>query len=141
MNYDRDPDVDQIKLLSIFHFVVAGLLALLAMVPLIHLSIGVAIVSGALKGARGEVAPVWIGWILIAMASLAILVGLSVAGCTAAAGYRLRSFRSYTFCLVVAGVLCIFFPLGTALGVFTIIVLVRPSVKAKFGSVAAATTP
>jgi len=36
------------------------------------------------------------------------------------------------FCLIVAGIICIFMPLGTILGVFTIIVLVRPSVKAMF---------
>jgi len=36
------------------------------------------------------------------------------------------------FCLVMAGVECIFTPFGTVLGVLTIIVLVRPSVKELF---------
>jgi hypothetical protein len=38
----------------------------------------------------------------------------------------------YIFCLVIAAVECIFMPFGTVLGVFTIIVLQRPTVKAMF---------
>ena len=37
------------------------------------------------------------------------------------------------YCLVVAAVECIFMPFGTVLGVFTIIVLMRPGVKERFG--------
>ena len=36
------------------------------------------------------------------------------------------------FCLVIAALLCMITPFGTVLGVFTIIVLVRPSVKLLF---------
>jgi hypothetical protein len=35
--------------------------------------------------------------------------------------------------LVIAAVECIFFPFGTVLGVLTIIVLMRPSIKSLFG--------
>lgn len=38
----------------------------------------------------------------------------------------------HTFCFVMACVICLSMPLGTALGIFTIIVLNRPSVKALF---------
>jgi hypothetical protein len=41
--------------------------------------------------------------------------------------------EEYTFCLVMAGVACMFMPFGTVLGVFTIIVLLRDSVKELFG--------
>ena len=41
--------------------------------------------------------------------------------------------RHHTFCLVVACVECLFLPLGTVLGIFTIAVLLRPSVKGLFG--------
>ena len=40
------------------------------------------------------------------------------------------------YCLVMAGVESLFFPLGTVLGVFTIIVLFRKSVKEMFEPVA-----
>ena len=48
-------------------------------------------------------------------------------------GNRLKNHTNYTYCLVVDAIACTFVPFGTVLGVFTIIVLVRPSVKALFG--------
>jgi hypothetical protein len=48
------------------------------------------------------------------------------------AGRRLGQRRSYTFCFIVACILCLFMPLGTVLGVFTILLLVQPRVKATF---------
>jgi hypothetical protein len=38
------------------------------------------------------------------------------------------------FCLVVAGVSCLFMPFGTILGVLSLIVLNRPSVKLLFSA-------
>ena len=46
---------------------------------------------------------------------------------------RVREDYRQTFCVVVAAISCCFTPLGTVLGVFTLIVLFRPSVKALFG--------
>jgi hypothetical protein len=40
--------------------------------------------------------------------------------------------KHYTFCLVMAGVECLFMPFGTVLGVFTILVLNRQTVKELF---------
>ena len=48
-------------------------------------------------------------------------------------GRSLRRRDRYMFCLVVAGISCMLMPFGTALGVFTILVLLRPSVKQIFG--------
>lgn len=50
------------------------------------------------------------------------------------AGRALAQRRRYTFCLVIAGVACMFMPFGTVLGVFTIIVLLRDSVKELFAT-------
>jgi hypothetical protein len=49
------------------------------------------------------------------------------------AGQKLAARTSYTYCLVVAAIECMFTPFGTVLGVLTIIVLMRPSVKKLFG--------
>ena len=51
-----------------------------------------------------------------------------------AAGFCLLGYRARTFCLVVAGFNCVNMPLGTILGVFTIVVLLRPAVTARFAS-------
>jgi hypothetical protein len=45
---------------------------------------------------------------------------------------RLRRRRSRVFCMIVAGVSCVGIPFGTVMGVFTLIVLSRLSVKQMF---------
>jgi len=47
-------------------------------------------------------------------------------------GRNLSNRQSYTFCFVVACISCLLMPLGTILGVFTIVTLSRESVKAIF---------
>jgi hypothetical protein len=127
-------DADHLRLLSIFHYVVAGILALCSLFPLIHLAVGIAIVTGRMGGGgNGNQPPAFFGWFFIFLASAMILCGLALAICVATAGRRLRQYRSYTFCLVIAGIECMFSPFGTVLGVFTIIVLMRPTVKERFG--------
>jgi hypothetical protein len=48
-------------------------------------------------------------------------------------GRNLARKQRYTYCLVMAVITCLSFPFGTALGVFTIVVLMRPAVKQMFG--------
>jgi hypothetical protein len=61
-----------------------------------------------------------------------ILAGWTMSFCIFLAGRFLRSRRHYMFCLVIAAIMCMMMPFGTVLGVFTIIVLMRPSVKSLF---------
>jgi hypothetical protein len=76
--------------------------------------------------------PPEVGWILIALGgSFSLLVWL-MAACTLFAGYNLSKKRRYLFCFVIACICCASIPLGTILGVFTIVVLARPGVKELF---------
>jgi hypothetical protein len=128
-------DVEHLRLLTIFHYVVAGLQALVACFPLIHLTVGLAMIFGSRKaGPSTTGAETWVGWLFVALAAAFILLGWSVAACTLVAGRALAARRRYVFCTVVAAVnslMCM--PFGTALGVCTILVLMRPTVKAAFG--------
>ncbi|HUO85419.1 MAG TPA: hypothetical protein VM534_09930, partial [Thermoanaerobaculia bacterium] len=90
----------------------------------------IGMLSGGLPDA--EDAPRFIGWIFACVASLLIVFGLTFAACILTMGRFLEQRKHHTFCLVMAGVECLFMPFGTVLGVFTIIVLSRPSVKAMF---------
>jgi hypothetical protein len=63
-----------------------------------------------------------------------MVAGVSFAVCLVQAGRALMQRRRYTFCLVIGGLSCILMPFGTVLGVFTILVLVRPSVRELFGA-------
>jgi hypothetical protein len=124
-------DEQQLQLLSIFHYVVAGMVAFLSCIPFIHLVVGVLFVTGNLDHGKNQ-PPAIIGWVFIAVASAVILSGWTLAALLVSAGRFLKRRVHHTFCCVAAGVACMFMPLGTALGVFTLIVLMRPSVKALF---------
>jgi hypothetical protein len=126
-------DLEHLKLLSIFHYVVAALAALFACLPLFHLCIGIAMVSGWEGFADIDPMAGFMGWFFIAFSSAFILTGWAFALCLFLAGRYLSQRRRYTFCLVMAGLACMFMPFGTVLGVFTIIVLLRDSVKELFG--------
>jgi hypothetical protein len=130
-------DASQLRLLSIFHYVVAGLTAVFSLFPLIHVGIGIATLTGAMPiNSNGEPASPGetelFGWIFIMIGSVLILCGLTLAGFMAYAGRCLARRRRHTLCLVVAALSCMLMPLGTVLGVFTLIILLRPAVKAAF---------
>lgn len=123
----------QLRLLSIFHYVLAGLSALFSLLPIIYIGVGVAMLSGAFDGREGRSAPPpAFGWFFVAMGAVFLLMGATYVVLLALAGRFLARRRHSTFCIVVAALSCAFFPFGTVLGVFTIIVLARPDVKAAF---------
>jgi hypothetical protein len=124
-------DSEHLKLLAVFHYVAAGMLALFACIPFIHFFMGLAMVSGAFGASDPEVRP--LGLFFMVFAGLFIVAGWTLAALIAYAGRSLQKRERYTFCLVVAGVECLFMPVGTVLGVFTIIVLMRDTVKELFG--------
>lgn len=126
-------DLEQLRLLSIFHYVLAGLAALFACFPLIHLIIGLVFVFAPDKmTSNGDVPPAFIGWFFIILAGCLILAGLTLAVIIAVSGRFLSQHRRHLFCTVVAAIECTFMPFGTALGIFTLIVLTRDSVKRLF---------
>jgi len=128
MNEDRE----QLRLLAIFHYVVGALLGLCSFIPVIHLALGWLMVFRPHALGPGEAPPAFMGWAFMIFAVLAILAGLTLAVLTLVAGRSLARFRRRTFCIVIAALLCLFMPIGTALGVFTIIVLMRPTVQQLF---------
>jgi hypothetical protein len=125
-------DEEHLKLLGIFHFVVGGLTALFACIPLIHVGLGVAMLSGALGGGKGPPPPPLLGWLFLVIGATFVLSGWALAIAILIAGRKLRRRQSRLYCLVVAGLECMFMPFGTVLGVFTLIVLTRELAKELF---------
>lgn len=75
-------DTENLRLLSVFHYVLAGLIALCAMFPMFHLAVGIAITTGALDDmANGDPPPGIFGWMFLIIASSMILNGLAMASC------------------------------------------------------------
>ncbi|NOY94085.1 MAG: hypothetical protein GXP55_23115 [Deltaproteobacteria bacterium] len=136
-----EDDKRHIELLAIFHYAVGAITALMSCVPIIHLVLGIMLVSGTLgDNGRGHGPPQAFGWLFIAIASVFILSGWTLSICIVVAGRRLAKFNHWTFCLVVAAFECMLMPFGTVLGVFTIILLTKPSVKKRFDPTMAAAT-
>ena len=127
-------DEEHLRLLSMFHYIVGGITGLFSLFPIIHMALGLAIVLGKFPQSKGDSAPAFVGWLFLILGAGFVLAGMSLAVCLAFAGKYLKLRRRHTFCTVVAAVSCSFMPLGTILGVFTLIVLQRPSVKQMFGA-------
>lgn len=134
-------DRDHLRVLSVCHYILGGLTFLFGFFPFIHLAMGVMIVGGGFprpqpppggNGAPPGPPPEFLGWIFIGFASLAIVLAWTLAAALVAAGRCLSRRRNRVFCLIVAGFACLNQPLGTILGVFTFVVLMRPSVRAAF---------
>ena len=128
-------DEEHLQLLSVFHYAVGGLTGLFALFPVFHLVFGLFFIFASERFAgHGPPPPAFIGWIFVIAAMVLITIGWTLAACIVAAGRCLAKRKRYTFCLVMAAIECIVIPFGTVLGVFTIVVLTRESVKALFSS-------
>lgn len=118
-------DIEQLRLLSIFHYVMGGLAIPCSFIPLLDIWMQFSMAE------RGwDLQP--IDWLTMIIPATFLLVALLFAGTFFLAGYFLSRHRNRFFCLVVAGIDTIFVPFGTILGVFTIAILMRDSVIALF---------
>jgi ABC-type branched-subunit amino acid transport system permease subunit len=133
MNQDRE----HLRLLAIFHYVVAGLAGLFSFFPLLYTTVGAIFIFAARHGTAKpgeELPPEFLGWIFAVVGLLLFFLGIAMAICILLAGICLSRNRHYTFALVMACIECLFIPFGTILGVFTIIALSRESVRTLFPS-------
>jgi hypothetical protein len=128
-------DEKALQTLSTFHYVVAVLVALFSCLFIVHVVIGVSMLvspGGWPHEQHGAPPPAGVGIVFVAIGSFAVLLGWTMAALTAFAGRCLTRRRRYTFCLVIAGLLCLWMPFGTILGVFTLVTLTKAPVRAQF---------
>lgn len=143
-SYDvqRQSDDGQLNVLRILHYVWGGLSALLSCLFLIHIGMGVAMLSGAFDDTGGPPGspppPRWVGWLFIGMGGTFLLIGWATAVANILSGRAIGRRKWRVFSIVVAAINCLAMPLGTALGVFTLVVLLRESVTAQYAEAAAA---
>jgi hypothetical protein len=123
-------DEKHLNLLSIFHFIFGGLKALFSCFFLIHVAIGIAMLCGAIDG--HDAPPKFVGLFFIFLGSGFILFSWIIATLMIVLGVKLRKHSSRTFCFAAAGIECVSMPFGTILGVLTIVLLMKDSVKALF---------
>ena len=69
-------DNEHRRLLSIFHYVVSGMAAFFACIPIIHLVIGLLFILAPEKFENSsQLTPAFIGWFFVVFASIFILAG------------------------------------------------------------------
>jgi hypothetical protein len=130
-------DSEHLRLLAIFHYIVAGVAAFCSLFPLLYTVMGfvfVALSHHPPASPMQQPPPAALGWVFVALGIFLFLIGVVFAIVLAFAGRSLSQRKHYWFAFVVACIECIFIPLGTILGAFTIIVLSRESVKTLFSA-------
>ena len=129
------PDADHLRVLAICHYITAGLTLLMSgFIPLHYAIMKMVFTNPKLMAPQpGQPAMPFdpaeffalIQWFYV----IAAVFMLSAVILTAISGRFIQRRVNRLFSLIVAGFMCMFFPFGTALGVFTFIVLTRESVR------------
>lgn len=138
-----DVDRSHLKALAICHYVWGGLEILISSLGILYIVLGFVFMNdpgvfGAPAGARpGQPAPQppppeFMGWMFVIMGSCFVALGWTTGILTILSGRGIARRRGRTFSIVMAGLNCLSFPIGTTLGVFTLIVLLRASVIALY---------
>jgi hypothetical protein len=146
--YIQNQDEEHLRLLSLFHRILGCIWAVFAFCPGIYVFMGIMMLTVSYPASKGgpplpRVADP-VGWVFIAIGGGLMLLLWAVAICIFVVAAKIERRTHYGFCFAIACIECLFQPLGTALGVFTLVVLTRQSVKALFDHrtpVAVAPTP
>ncbi len=125
-------DLEHLKLLSIGYYVAAGFTTLFSLLPLVYVGMGVFIATGRLPASGGS--PASLGWVLVGIGATVMLFILAIAALNFLTARYIAARERRMFCIVIAALNCLHAPLGTLLGVFTIVVLSRDGVRASFSS-------
>lgn len=121
---------NNLRTLEILHYVYGAFEALGALVIFILFNaIGGFMQSDFVARESGEAAPAVVGSVMGAMGWAIALFVLFFAVLNIISARNIGKRKGRVFSMVVAGIDCLSFPLGTALGVFTLIELSKEDVK------------
>jgi hypothetical protein len=126
-------DLEHLKLISIFHYIVGGLACFCGLLWILYIVSGIILIFASGSMASDDRMGASIGGVVAIVVGVFLFILFEAYGILCIiAGRKYAKHQGYWFCFVLAVLTCLNFPLGTALGVFTIVVLNRPSVKALF---------
>ncbi len=136
---DASRDEQHMRVLPILYYVFGALAALSTCFGLFYVAIGIWLAVDPDMLTRGEPdAPPpevmgMVGALVAVIGFCVVVLQLAVAAALVTAGRCLARRRARIFCVVVAAFICLSFPFGTALGVYSLVVLSRPGVVAMMG--------
>jgi hypothetical protein len=130
-----DQDQEHLRLLKIGYYVLSALGAGFTALILVYISVFGVIFTNVIPAQSNNNAPdpKIMGLIFLVIAGVVLLAGAGGAFLTFYAAKSIGERKRWTFVVVVAALCCFQFPVGTAIGVCSIMVMTRPSVKALFG--------
>ncbi len=129
-HHELKADRAHLRILALCYTWVAFLLGLAVIAAVWYLMIGILIVAGVMgQPGPGEVRG---GVALIVLSPLAGAAFWTLARYVIVAARSLKGLKRYKYCMITAALFCALPPLGTALGLCTILVLLRDSVKELF---------
>jgi hypothetical protein len=118
--------------LSILHYVYGALVCLSGFAALFFLGLGVFLSSDIVAQNANEPPPTWLGGMFQAL-GLVLFIVIEIWGIfIILSGYWIAKLRNRTASIVAAALCLLSFPFGTALGVFTLVVLTNDEVKAEY---------
>jgi len=121
-------------MLPVFYWVLGAMDVLFSLYGLLYVAYGAIflIVPFDSTTSSAEVFPAFFAWFMFAMGAAFIVCFGVLATLKILAGFWIMRRKHRTACFVIAGISCLSIPFGTVVGVFTFIVLSRPSVAALF---------
>jgi hypothetical protein len=126
-----------LDMLAIGYYVVGALAGLLSCLALLYIGLG-GVMAFNPRAFGPDEPPAFVGCMVLAMGLFGLTLGWAYAAAMIWAGRNLAARRRYRSVMVMAVVSCLFTPLGTALGILTLILLAQPEVKALFAGPAPA---
>jgi hypothetical protein len=122
-------DAEHLRLLRLGYFVAAAWNVFFVFFPLLYVAMGMAVFllpDSSANDAR------WVGLVFAAIGGTISLLMAALTVMKFLTARALGQRRRRTLCLITAGISCLAFPYGTALGVATFVVLQRPTVIEQF---------
>jgi len=133
---NRRKQLEQQRLLSIFHYIVGAMVMLFSLFPVMHLAMGISMLVAPdtwNSGNSADQMPAFFPIILILFALAIIIIGEMIGILIIHAGRMITQRKKYMFTFVMAAIQCMFTPFGTVLGIFTIIYLQKDFVRKSYG--------
>jgi hypothetical protein len=129
-----DRDAEHLRILSICWYILAALQALGGCVAMFYVVFGLAfglLIASSGKSDDAAAGGVF-GGFFVCLGVFILLLVWGLAFLNYKVGQSLALRKNSTLCMVMAILCCMWIPIGTLLGVFTLVVLSRPAVKASF---------